>query len=91
MKEEYKYYQKKYVRVGDKIRVWVESMNRWSDELIVTKLTPLRIVVKLTNDKEISYYRKDFESSSRFIFSRCRPLDYVLDDNNNNTDGNNYE
>ena len=40
MKEEYKYYQKKYVRVGDKIRVWVESMNRWSDELIVTKLTP---------------------------------------------------
>jgi len=82
MNEEYKYYQKKYVRVGDKIRVWVESMNRWSDELIVTKLTALRIVVKLTNGKEINFYRKSFETSNEFIFSSCRPLDYVVENDN---------
>jgi hypothetical protein len=82
MKEEYKYCQKKYVRVGDYIRVWVESMNRWSDELIVTKLTPLRIVVQLKNEKERIYYRKEFENSKQFIFSRCRPLEYEIDINN---------
>lgn len=88
MDQEYKYYQKKYVRVGDKIRVWVKSMDRWSDELIVTKLTPLRIVVKLTNGKEINFYRKRFETSNEFIFSRCRPMDYQIEDDTNIGDEN---
>ncbi len=83
MQEEYKYYQKKYVRVGDYIRVWVETMNRWSDELIVTKLTPLRIVVQLKNEQERVYYRKEFENSKKFIFSRCRPIDFEIKNNDN--------
>lgn len=79
MIKERNYTQKKYVRVGDKIRVWVESMNRWSDELTVIGLTPLKIIVEIqSNKKQITYYRKHFIESDQFIFSSSRPIDYDI-------------
>jgi hypothetical protein len=70
------YEQKKFVRVGDKIRKWVESKNRWSDELMVVKLTPLKIIVQIPSTKQnITFYRKHFVESDEFIFSSFRPLD----------------
>jgi hypothetical protein len=71
------YEQKKFVRVGDKIRKWVESQYRWSDELMVVKLTPLKVVVQIPSTKEnLTFYRKHFVESDEFILSSFRPLDF---------------
>jgi hypothetical protein len=71
-----RYEQKKFVRVGDKIRKWVESKNRWSDELTVIELTPLKIIVEIPSTKnKLTFYRKHFIESDEFIFSSFRSLD----------------
>ena len=75
--DEKRYTHKKFARVGDKIRMWVESKNRWSDELMIVKLTPLTIVVQIPSNKDIiRFYRKHFIESDQFIFSSYRPLDF---------------
>lgn len=75
--DEKRYTHKKLARVGDKIRMWVESKNRWSDELMIVKLTPLTIVVQIPSNKDtIRFYRKHFIESDQFIFSSYRPLDF---------------
>ena len=75
--DERRYTHKQHARVGDKIRMWVDSKNRWSDELMILKLTPLTIVVEIPSNKEkLKFYRKHFNESNQFIFSSYRPLDF---------------
>lgn len=76
-----RYTQKQYARVGDKIRMWVSSMNRWSDELTIVKLTPLTIIVEINSTKKtLKFYRKHFIESDQFIFSSYRPIDFDINE-----------
>lgn len=75
--DEKRYTHKQYARVGDKIRMWVQNKNRWSDELMIIKLTPLAVVVQIPSNKNtIKFYRKHFLESDEFIFSSYRSIDF---------------